>query len=130
MTNENELVFENDTPLSIPVKIGTGDYTLREATGDAAARYKNSLLRGVEFTDGKPTKAGCAGDGDAFLVSLCLFTVNGGPVSNSKVRSWPDRIVRVLAKKAKELSELEDEEEGEGSEAAKNEQEPSTDGLS
>lgn len=120
------IVFDDITPIEIPVQIAGQSYVLREASGDAVVRYENHRIRCTRFVDGK--FAGIDGpinDGEPQLVADCLYRVSTSPdgkrvlskVEEKVVRSWPARIQRFLFSKVKEISridQLEDEETIEG----------------
>src|SRR5262245_33468395 len=73
-TSESGLNFDDLTPVEVPVSIAGKKYILREASADAASRWRNSLMRVTKLgTDGKATFTGEAADTSTFLVSLCLF---------------------------------------------------------
>ncbi len=113
--------------VSIPVTIGGEKYELREASGDAACKWRNAILSKAKLgPDGKPQTVGSIADTEPLLVSLCLFNESGKNVSLSVVRSWPARIQKALFNKIKDISDLDEDEQ---SEPVKNEQEATQDGL-
>ena len=125
--SDNGLDFSDLTRVEVSVTVGDKQYTLREATGDAACRYRNALLKCTELgPEGKPVRVIGMADVEPLLVSLCLFNEQNKPVHVNTVRSWPARIQKALFEKTKEISNLDDEEEDE--EAVKNEQSEMTDG--
>lgn len=100
-----------------PVTIGGVDYFLKEASGDAACKWKNTIMKSTKIgPDGKPVGIDGLADSEPILVSLCLVEADkdGSPskrhVSVSTIRSWPARIQTALFEKAKEISGLNDEE--------------------
>lgn len=102
-----DLDFGSFEPIVLPVNILGENYLLREASGDAAARYNNAMLKCTTLgPDGRPARLDGLADVDPFLVSLCIVTATGKPVRLETVRSWPNRIVQMLAEKVKEISEL------------------------
>lgn len=110
------LNFDDLTPIALPVRVKGKDYLLREATGDAVAKWRNAQLRATRLGgDGKPASIDGLADAEPLLVSLCLFEVGQGgkelPVSVQTVRSWPGRITSALFARAKEISELEEKED-------------------
>jgi hypothetical protein len=71
-----EMCFETLAPVEVPVKIGSGRYVLREASGDAACRYQNAVLKTTKLgPDGRPTDINGLADCEPLLVSLCLFEI-------------------------------------------------------
>ena len=97
----------------IPIKIDGETYTLKEADGQTARIYKNMLLQSAKTEkSGTRTFEGIA-DVEARLVSMCLFTETGSNVSESKVLSWPHRVIKPIYEKAKEISCLDETEEDE-----------------
>lgn len=110
MTHES-MDFDGDL-VEIPVRIEGQDYTLREASGDAACKYRNALIHGTVLgPNGKPQKLRNVADTEPLLVSLCLFDANGKNVPPERVRIWPSRIQAKLFNKAKEISDLDQQEE-------------------
>jgi len=106
-----ELNFDDLTPIEIPVRIQGKNYVLREASGDAACRYRNAVLACAQLTpEGKAVSVRNLADVEPLLVSLCLFDEKGNPVSVNQVRKWPARVVKALYEKAKEISDLDLEE--------------------
>ena len=108
-----ELVFDLE-PAAIPVRIGTRSYVLHEATAGDGMRYRNEIMDRVETNEqGKVVKTHNIGDVEPMLVSLCLRTSDGEPVSLNDVLAMPSRVVRSLfteAKKVSGLDETDDEE--------------------
>lgn len=103
------LDFSDLTPIQLKVRIGAQEYILREASGDAACRYRNALLECTELdSDGKPKVLRNLANTETLLVSLCLFTKDGKPVPEATIRSWPARIVKRLFEQAKLISELDE----------------------
>lgn len=101
----------------VAATIGGKKYTLREASEDAAIKYKNALARSVRVADGKVVGSDGVGDAQALLVSLCLFETiaddAGRPAGERNVplvtvRGWPARVVRPLFHRAEQISGLED----------------------
>jgi len=79
--------FSDITFQEVPVQIGDKNYTLREATGDAACLYRNAMLRCTKLgPEGKPETVVGMGDVEPYLVSLCLFNEGGQPVTVATVR--------------------------------------------
>ena len=114
----DSLDFNDLTPIEIPVSVAGKSFILREADGDTATKYSNTLTSSFTLgLDGKPSKIGNIADIEPLLVSLCLFPVdNNGNVSpqhvkESVVRKWPARILKEIYAKAKEISELDKTEE-------------------
>lgn len=121
-----DLVFDL-TPRKVSVVIDGKAYSLQEASGDAACRYRNALLDCTQLgPEGKPTKIKGMADVEPFLLSLCLYDENGKLVPANKIRQWPSRIQKAIFEKLKEISEL-DEEEGQ-EDSLKNVPSDTTDG--
>jgi hypothetical protein len=108
------LNFDDLSPVEIPVKLSNKEYVLREASGDAAVKWRNAQVRAARMVDGKVSGVGDIADSEPLLVSLCMWevtTVSGTrrevPVPLHVVRSWPARVVSTLFEKIKEISGLE-----------------------
>ena len=118
------LYFDDLQPIEVPVKYGNKAYILREASEDAAVKYRNAQARGARFgADGKPVSVESVADKEPLLVSLCLYhadkeghisvTREGRPdprflVPLQVILTWPPRIVDALFKRLLKISELDD----------------------
>jgi hypothetical protein len=94
---------------SFKYKIGGEPYTLREASADAAVKYRNASSAGATMKDGTVT-VGRVGDVEPILVSLCLFDQHGRAVPLHVVKTWPARVTKALFTKIKEVSDLSEKE--------------------
>jgi hypothetical protein len=110
-----ELDFSGIEQLSIPVRVRDKCYVLHDASGDAAAKHRNAVLKYTKLgADGRPTLLEGVADTEPYLVSMCLFelvkapdgTEREAPVSIATIRSWPQRVQSKLFEKVKEISEL------------------------
>lgn len=107
------LIFDDgDCELkTIPVRFRGRDFTLREATADAGAQFRNSLLKSTKMTDGKVTGLDGLADAEVLLVSLCLLEGSDmRVVPKGEIKTWPSRIVKKLYDKAREISDLDEAE--------------------
>lgn len=106
------LDFSLINPVELPVIVGDKKYILREASGDAACKYRNNLLKSTKMSpDGKVQSVEGLADIEPFLVSLCLFEVTekgDKPVALHTIRSWPNRVQKALFEEAKRISYLDD----------------------
>lgn len=118
---DDDVDFSDLTTIEITKKIGPHTYVIREASGDAACKYRNALMRSTKLgPDGKPSAYEGLADADPLLVSMCLFRLEGQkgnekyiPVSVGEVRAWPNKVQSYLVDKVRKISELgnEDNEE-------------------
>ena len=112
-------------PIEIPVTILKKKFILREASGDAACKYRNLQLRSTKMTGSSDNKGlqitsidGIA-DAEPLLVSMCLFAVSDEGVVSPKsvseqfVRTLPSKYVTKLFEKVQEISGLKEELETE-----------------
>lgn len=107
------IVFEDIAPIEVEVKIDGKEYRLREATVDSAAKYRNASIRAARMVDGKVVGLDGVSEAELALVMGCLFSANDKgqyivPVARFLLESWPDRVLRELFKRAKEISGLEE----------------------
>lgn len=104
----DQLVFEDLNLIEEPVTIAGTKYLLREANGAAACAWRNAQLACTKLgPDGTTIGIGNIADTEPLLVSLCLFVAETGKtVPLPVVRSWPDRVIKRLAERAKEISGL------------------------
>lgn len=109
-------------PIKIKTKNGIDEYELKEATGDAACRWRNSILSKTKLgPEGKPQTIVDLADSEPVLVALCLYPKGSDKnINTALVRSWPARVQKALFAKAKEISDV--DEDDEDKESAKNEQ--------
>lgn len=119
----SEFDFSDLSVIEIPVSIDGKQYFLREADGEAEAKFRNALMEGVEIgPEGKPVRVRGSADAEPLLVHLCLWDKaypEGRRVPLDRVKAWPSRVVRKLFNKAKEISEIQttsDKEDPSGNE--------------
>lgn len=104
-------------------------YILREADEEAAKLYRSSLLRGAKMVDKSVQGLEGTAEASAVLVSQCLFRADPntgkilllpGPeglpdkrhlVSLKTVLSWPQRVIKAVFERAKEISELDEKKD-------------------
>ena len=100
------------TTAEIPVTIAGDSYTLREASGDTACKYRNKLLACTQLgPEGKPSQIRGMADVEPFLVSLCLFNAEDKLVPLHAIRAWPNRVQKKLFDTIKEISDLDEGED-------------------
>ena len=112
------LDFGELNPAEVDVKIGGREYVLREASGDAACKYRNALLKATKLgPNGKPQSLDGVADSEPLLVSLCLFEkyrsgdeIKERPAILPQVRGWPSRVQKTLFDRAKKMSGLDESE--------------------
>lgn len=132
MSNEfDELVFEVDTLIEIPVRIGSRNFILREADGETGVAYVNRQMNTMKVKDGKVAGLGNVAELGPFLLSRCLFEIIYGeehPVAETEIRKWRNAVVTKLVERCKQISDIDqrDDEKTEG--MVKNEQSDSVDG--
>jgi hypothetical protein len=116
----DQLDFSDITTQEIQVKLPNGkECVLREASGADAVKYRNMLSSSAKLSaDGKMAKVENIADSEPYLVHLCLFEVkdrNGSTVRVQvpleEVKALPNRVMKVLYDKVKEISGLALEEE-------------------
>lgn len=103
------LDFESVQPIEVPVTIAGQRYTLREATGEAADRWRNAQVSRAVFDSESRryvSPGGLAGT-DAVLVAACLTPT----VTVEQVLAWPTRVRDALFERAKAISGLTADEE-------------------
>lgn len=127
--NIEDFNFEDLTPIKIgPFRIGEQQFVLLEADGEAARAYRKASLRGIIVNKGgRMENLNETVDAETVLVSQCLYKVDseGNPttrVGAEVIRKWPNRVIRPLFDKAKEISYLGEDEDSD------DEENPTTDG--
>jgi len=111
MSND-ALVFDDVSLKEIPVSIAKIKYVLREANGKAAQAYRAATVKGLSVSkDGTMQHLSSSMVAEHVLVSHCLFKEDSGlGVGLDVIQSWPNRIIRPLFDRAKEISDLDDTE--------------------
>ena len=94
--------------ISFPITIDGNPYTVKEATSDAVAEWRNSQMRGMKLSDGKVSGLSEVGQSEIVLVAHCVYDDrnDGNHVPIHVVKGWPDRITSVLFDRIKEISNL------------------------
>ena len=93
------------------------DYILHEASGDAAVKYRNAMLACTTLgPEGKVQKIEGLASVEPLLVSLCVTRIDARTnkvirVGEPIVRGWPNRMLKQLYAKVKEISDLDDGED-------------------
>lgn len=96
----------------LPVKIDGKQYTLVQADGDKANKWRNAVLDCMVLgPDGTPRGSKNLANVDSMLVGLCLQDEGGNLVDLKTIRTWPHTVVIALAKEAKRISGLDEAEE-------------------
>lgn len=96
----------------IPVTLGKGKYTLREADEDAACKWRNATMSKMKMEDGKFSGSDGIADVEPLLVGSCLFNGDGKAVGEAFIRTLPARIVKPLFDWIQEVSGLKEKEPG------------------
>jgi hypothetical protein len=116
LPNLDPIIFDDLAPVEVSVKIGQLNCILREASEDAACKYRNASLKAARMQSGEIVGMDGLADSEPYLVSLCLFEIfeNGKgqkverPVALSVIRSWKAGIVKTLFERIRQISNLED----------------------
>jgi hypothetical protein len=107
-----DLIFDTIDLQEVPVQIAGKHYTLREANGEAARRYRNALLRSAKLgPDGKPVSLDGMADAEMILVNECLIDKSGRKTPIQVLGSWPASVVKRLFNKVYSISDLREGEE-------------------
>jgi hypothetical protein len=107
-----DLIFDTIDLQEVPVQIAGKNYTLREANGEAARRYRNALLRSAKLgPDGKPVSLDGMADAEMILVNECLIDKSGRKTPIQVLGSWPANVIKKLFNKAYAMSDLKEGEE-------------------
>lgn len=101
--SEESLEFDLELK-EIKVKIGAENYVLREATSEVAVKYRRFIISSRR-TDGKGYKVDLA-EAEPVLVSMCLFKEDGKLAGEAFVKKLPERILKTLFIKARDMSKM------------------------
>lgn len=112
--SDTSLNFDDLEPIEIPFNLLGQRYLLKEASEDAACRYRNKLMESSTMVDGKTTSIKGMADAEPLLVAFCMFhvTIDNNGIRNLKqltleeVRAFPSRVVKKLFAKIQEISDL------------------------
>lgn len=107
----------------VPVKIDDENYVLMEASGLAVKEWRNAMSSGLEMVmdddaDSRKVSGIKPGDEETLLLSMCLYrrdekgAMEG--VSKVKIESWPERVIKPLYEKLKDISDLDEDNTIEG----------------
>lgn len=131
MTNQTEwkgeeTVYEDLEPITFPIRVRGHRYLVREASEDAARKYRNAGAQSARMQDGKVVGVVGIADVQSLLVSLCTYIPDADGrirmlkgddrpdprylVSLDKVRSWSSKTVQDLFEKIKKISDLGEED--------------------
>ncbi len=105
------------TPVEEEYTLDGKGYILREIGGEGSVAHQNAAMASIEMVDGKIQKAKNAGNLDIIFLSWCLYTYKREEpkfdnirVPEVELRSWPNRVLKKLVKRAKEISEVDQPE--------------------
>lgn len=109
-----ELNFDSIELIKVPFTIGSNEYYIQEADGEAASEFRDAKLTGMKAEadeEGNIVNRSLSFTGlnksELVLLSHCTFKKGGIPVSYEELAKWPDKITQKLVAKVKEISELE-----------------------
>jgi hypothetical protein len=117
------LDFGDIAPKEITIRMGNRLYIIREASSDAAVKFRNASLKAAKMVDGKLSGMDGLADAEPLLVSLCVFEADTRgiisrdsqghpiPVTLQTVRGWPNRVQKLCFDKIKEISDGLDEKD-------------------
>ena len=119
MSEPNEFDFGSLETIEVPVVGANGKkYILREASGEAAARFNSMRGKCAKYTDGGVSEVSGIGHIPLFLVSLCLFNMKEDGTANlqstvvlSVIQSWPERVIKKLYAEALRISEIDQDDD-------------------
>jgi hypothetical protein len=131
---EDEMVFDDISLKVIPVTLGKDSYVLREATGEVACGYRSVLLSKTKYdAEGKP-QITINTEVETWLVAHSLFEndgdkdepVVGKAVTSEFVDDLPNRVIKPLYAKIKEISDLDEKEPAKGNSQTPNAEQGTT----
>lgn len=106
------LDFGDLEPKQIPVRRRGKEYWLREASEDAARKYRNACVRGARMQDGKVVSIDGVGDVQSVLVAACLTEQGTNrTLTVEELRTWSARHVKQMFDWVKDVSLLDEEPE-------------------
>lgn len=95
-------------PVEEPISIDDRRYVLKELDGEGSiiwrtARHSKYVRDSV---NGEIIDIKSEADLDSLLISLCLYDTSGHRVSLETIKTWPQRVINVLAEKSVKISQL------------------------
>lgn len=101
-------------PFEYPPKSGN-HYILREASGDAAVKWRDEVFKSTILTDGKVSGVKNLASTEPYLVSLCCFKLGPDgtsriPMTAAMVRDFPAHVLKRLYNKVVHISKLKEED--------------------
>lgn len=119
-TQDDELCFDLSEKI-VTVKIKEIDgtkthYELHEATEEVVVQWRDRAMKQAKVTSSGKKKVdvqmGASSEGDAFLVSQCLFNKKDGhSVGLGTVLKWPSRVVKPIHRRLVKISEIDFDED-------------------
>ena len=112
------------SPVHVDIVIDSEDYVLKEASSLAVTKFQNAAMKSFKMEmdeDGKTKTlidgSGSLADQAPLLLSMCLYKkgvkddkTTLSAVSMTAINSWPNRVVKSLFEKAKEISDFGEDE--------------------
>ena len=106
-----DLDFSSLETIELPVKYGGKTYMLREASAETSIAFRRQQAKDAQRKDDKILfDVGNVAESESLLISLCLWDDKDRQVPWATVKNWPEKVVKKLFGKAKEISELGEEE--------------------
>jgi hypothetical protein len=109
------LDFNELETIEVPVKYKKKEYVLVEASGEAVVKYRNKMSKCAKLSSGgKVAEVTDLASVEPYLVSLCLFEIDGDkrkPVSVQTVEKFENRVMKKLYETAKRISNIDEDEE-------------------
>ena len=101
------LTFDAPDLIAIPVTIGGKEYVLREFDGETGAKFKSHLASFADVGEDGKVKGmkGNVGEMDLLMAGYSLVDKATNEVLGPDgVRRWPERLVKGIAAKAREIN--------------------------
>lgn len=109
---DDAMIFDTLDLREVSVSIAGKSYTLREANGEAARRYRNTVLKAARLgPDGKPVSIDGMADAEMVLINQCLIDESGRMTPIAVLGGWPSHILKKLFARIQQISDLKDGEE-------------------
>ncbi len=119
-TQDDEFCFDlSEKIVTVRIKETDGTkthYELHEATEEVVVKWRDRAISKARVTSSGKKKVnvqmGDSSEGDAFLVSQCLFDKETGySVGLGTILKWPSRVVKPIHRKLIEISEIDFDED-------------------
>lgn len=108
MSSMESLDFDSPAPKDVPFRYRNKSYSLREASHDKAREYRSALLASYRPGAGGLLPGENLPRTELVLLAGCVYDQDDKPVPVEEMKTWPNRVIRPLFERVREMSYLTD----------------------